>query len=204
MDDRDQMFKWMMETNLSLVAQFHNHVNVILAEKSSEIESVEELKKADKAYWKQNYENHFPKKLRETAFLLMFGHLEEMLFLLSQSFNPHKTELGKGMGIVKFKPYIKSLLNEELASSTDYQTIRGAQFVRNSLMHIAGRVSLSKNRSDLERLVREFPDSYKVKNDRIIVTVEGLKVFQTSVRGLTNTLLNKSSQQGASKAGASA
>ena len=98
MNDRVEMFKWMMVTNLSLTAQFHNHVKVILDEKSGEIDSIEELDKGNKTYWKQNYENYFPKKLRETTFLLMFGHLEEMLFLLSKSFNPNNTELGRGMG----------------------------------------------------------------------------------------------------------
>lgn len=194
MNDRSQMFKWMMETNLTLTAQFHKHVNVILGEKSAEIDSIGKLNKADKIYWKQNYERHFPKKLRETAFLLMFGHLEEMLFLLSKSFNPHRAEIGSGNGLVKFKPYIKSLLKEELSTSTDYQNIRQAQLVRNALIHIAGRVSLSRNCSELERLVRSSSELYEIENDRIIVTVEGLKLFERSVHSFTNTLLNKSSK----------
>lgn len=187
MSSSDEMFEWMMETNLSLTAQFHNHVKSILSEKSGEIDQVESLDEAQKEYWKRNYDTHFPKKLRETAFLLMFGHLEEMLFLLSKSYNPHGADLGNGIGIIKFKPYIKSLLNDELAASRDYQIIREAQLVRNSLIHIAGRISLSRSRKELESLLKKSPDSA----DRVQITAEGLKQFQLAVRGLTTTLLKK-------------
>ena len=190
MADSDEMFEWMMETNLSLTAQFHNHVKSILSEKAGEIDQIENLDEAQKEYWKRNYDTHFPKKLRETAFLLMFGHLEEMLFLLSKSHNPHGAHLGNGIGIIKFKPYIQSLLNDELAASRDYQVIREAQIVRNSLMHIAGRISLSRSRKELENLLKKSPNSYQVKADRVQITAEGLKQFQLAVRRLTTTLLN--------------
>lgn len=197
MNDQDQLFKWMMDQNLGLRAQFHDHLTKTLGDKAREIELDDSLDKGNKKYWKLNYEEHFPKKLRETTFLLIFGHLEEVLLLLSRSKNPYKVELTKGVGLVKFKPYIKSILGEELASSDDYQVIREAQFVRNSLIHIAGRVSLSKNREELEGLVKSRPMLYKVDMDRITITVEGVRRFHNAVQGLTNRLVDKSRERSA-------
>ncbi len=196
-NDHDQFFKWTMDANLGLQAQFHDYLKKALGEKAREIELDEGLDKGNKEYWRLNYQEHFPKKLRETTFLLMFGHLEEVLYLLSKSFNPYEIALAKNKsGILKFKPYIKSVLGEELSSSQDYQFIREAQVVRNSMLHIAGRISLSQDREGLEGLLKSRPNFYKASNDRITITVEGLKRFHDAVQGLTNNLVDMSRKQG--------
>ena len=90
-----EMFKWMMKNNLYWSAIFHNHIDVILKEKVKEIPEIETLSDKDKVYWKNIYENNFPKLLRNTTFLMMFGHFEEMLYLLWKQYNPSNIELTK-------------------------------------------------------------------------------------------------------------
>ena len=76
MIDENDMFGWMMENNLGWAALFHNHIDAVLKEKAKEIPISEDLEERDKIYWKDIYENNFPEKLRETTYLLMFGHCE--------------------------------------------------------------------------------------------------------------------------------
>lgn len=159
---------------------------------AKEIDNWEELDKPQRNWWKAEFEKHYPQKMLNTTFLLMFGHLEEMLLLLHKSFNPEKAGFDfKEKGIKKFKLYIKSLLGDRL---TNYQHILDAQLVRNSLIHCAGRVSLMDNKVKLEKAIRRSPDCYGVDNDRVLVKLEGLVQMQKSIHGLTNELLSKSIQ----------
>ena len=112
-----EMFKWMMKNNLNWSAIFHNHFDVILKEKVKEIPEIETLSDKDKVYWKNIYENNFPKLLRNTTFLMMFGHFEEMLYFLWKQYNPSNIELDKkGFGITKFKTFIKTTLTTDIGA----------------------------------------------------------------------------------------
>ena len=194
MIDENDMFGWMMENNLGWAALFHNHIDAVLKEKAKEIPISEELDEKDKRYWKDMYENNFPEKLRETTYLLMFGHCEEMLYLLWRDKNSKSIPLDKGHGITKFKSYIKDVLGIELGNCSDYQYLSEAQKVRNSLLHIAGRVSLSKEKEALEAIVKRNPNLYSINLDRIKISYDGLLGLQKAIRGLTKTLLNNSIQ----------
>lgn len=186
------MFKFMMANNLDWLAKFHNHVDAILKEKVKEIPDLETLSDKDKIYWKNVYENNFPKQLRNTTFLLIFGHFEEMLFLLWKNYNPSNIELDKkGYGITKFKTYIKTTLKEDLGQNNSYQQISEAQKIRNSLLHIAGRVSLSKDTKILKSIIESNSSLYEIESDRVQLSYDGVLNFQKSVRSITEKLLNQ-------------
>jgi hypothetical protein len=186
------MFKWMMENNLNWSAIFHNHIDVILKEKVKEIPEIETLSDKDKVYWKNIYENNFPKQLRNTTFLMMFGHFEEMLYLLWKHYNPSNVELDrKGFGITKFKTYIKTTLQTNIGQHHGYQQISDAQKIRNSLLHIAGRISLSKDAQALNDLIVRNPNLYSIHLDRVQLSYDGVLNFQKAVRSITEELLNK-------------
>ncbi len=191
MIDENQMFEMMLRQNISCIALYHNHVDAGLKEYLKEIEEDKELTRADKNYWKREYEINFPEKLRKTSLLLMFGHLEEMLYLLWRDKNPRSISLDRGNGVSKYKSYIKDILGS--LDNADYCHIAEAQKVRNSIIHIAGRVSLSTESEKLEKLVHNS-SCYSIDMDRIKVSVEGLTALQKSISQLTRTLLNKSIQ----------
>lgn len=185
------MFEMMLRQNISCIALYHNHVDSGLKEFLRELEEDNGLTKSDKKYWKREYEVNFPEKLRETSFLLMFGHLEEMLYLLWRDKNPASVSLDRGNGLSKYKSYIKNILGS--LDNADYCHIAEAQKVRNSIIHIAGRVSLSKKSENLKKLAQNS-SCYSIDMDRIKVSVEGLEALQKAISQLTRTLLNNSIQ----------
>lgn len=185
------MFEMMLRQNISCIALYHNHVDVALKDFLKEVEENPELSKSDKAYWKREYEVNFPEKLRETSFLLMFGHLEEILYLLWRDKNPLSIQLDRGHGVSKYKSYIKDMLGS--LNNSDYCHIAEAQKVRNSIIHIAGRVSLSSENDKLIKLANNSK-YYFIEMDRIKIKYEGLSALQKSISQLTRTLLNKSIQ----------
>jgi hypothetical protein len=186
------MFRSMMENNLNWSAIFHNHIDVILKEKVKEFPELENLSEKDRIYWEDIYKNNFPKQLRKTTFLMMFGHFEEMLFLLWKQYNPSSVELDKkGFGIIKFKTYIKTVLQVDIGQHHSYQQISDAQKVRNSLLHIAGRVSLSKETKALNSIIERNSKFYSIELDRVQLSYDGVLNFQKSVRSITEELLNK-------------
>lgn len=187
----DDAFKSMMCINLDEAAKFHNHMYSSLIGRASEIEGDPEISQTDKNYWKHYYETLFPQKLRETTFLLMFGHLEEMLELLFRRYNPQSISKDRGTGFKTYKSYVKSLLADELGENKDYNYISNALTVRNCLLHIAGRVSMSTSSRDLDRLVENNQDNFEKHNDRIYITASGLLQFQCSVRSLTDELQSR-------------
>ena len=191
MIEERQMFEMMLRQNISCIALYHNHVDSALKDFLKEIELDSEISKADKAYWKREYEVNFPEKLRETSFLLMFGHLEEMLFLLWRDKNPNSVEMDRGNGISKYKSYIKDILGT--LDNTDYCHIVEAAKVRNSIIHIAGRVTLSTESEKLKKLAQNSI-YYSIDMDRIKISVEGVSRLQKAISQLTRTLLNKSIQ----------
>lgn len=194
MIDENDMFAFMMENNLGWAALFHNHIDAVLKAKAKDIPALEDLDEKGKIYWKNIYENNFPEKLRETTFLLMFGHCEEMLYLLWRDKNSSSIPLDNRHGIPKFKSYIKSAIGGELGNCSDYQYLSEAQKIRNSLLHIAGRVSLSNEKEALESIIKRNTDLYSINLDRIKISYEGLLRLQKAIRGLTKMLLNNSIQ----------
>jgi len=185
MNNEDKLFKFMMEVNLSWTSEFHNRLNLALKEKYDDIS---DSQSSEHIRLKHVYKDGFPAKLRETTFLLMFGHFEEMMFLLWRDKNSKSISLGSGYGILKFKPYIRDILGDSLSINKDYQTIRDAQLVRNSLIHIAGRVSLSKDREKLELLIKNNSSLYYLENDRVNISIAGLQKIHSAIDGFTGTL----------------
>lgn len=193
MIEENQMFEIMLRQNISCIAMFHNHVDTALKDRLKGIAKHEDLETSDKTFWKLEYEVNYPEKLRETSFLLMFGHLEEMLHLLWRDKNPRSISLDRGYGVSKFKSYIKDILGNEFNNSTDYCHIAEAQKIRNSFLHIAGRVSLSKESNALAKLIKKSA-FYRIEMDRIKIEYDGLSALQKAISNLTRTLLNKSIQ----------
>lgn len=191
MNDEHQMFEMMLRQNISCIALYHNHVDVALKDYLKEIDEDKELSNRDKAYWKREYEVNFPEKLRETSFLMMFGHLEEMLYLLWRDKNTRSISFDRGNGVSKYKSYIKDILGS--LDNANYCHIAEAQKVRNSIIHIAGRVSLSTEKDKLINLAKNSK-YYFIEMDRIKIKYDGLSALQKSISQLTRALLNNSIQ----------
>lgn len=191
--DKTTLFKMMQAQNLNCLAMFYKHVSVAIRNIANEINEWDELDRTNKVWWKEEFETHYPQKMIDTTFLLMFGHLEEMLVLLQRSFNPQNAVIDtRECSIKKFKPYIKSLLGDHLKY---YQYLVEAHTIRNSLIHCAGRIDLMSDTAKVEKVLSRHPDLFGIKNNRIFVKLEGLAKMQKSIDELTEELLIKSMQQ---------
>lgn len=190
--DKTTLFKAMQAQNLNCLAMFYKHVSIAINDVANEIDNWEEIDRPNKVWWKAEFETHYPRKMLDTTFLLMFGHLEEMLVLLQKTFNPKKVEIDpRESSIKKFKPYIKSLLGDYLEH---YQYLLEAHIIRNSLIHCAGRIDLMNDKSKLEKVISRNPNCFGINNKRVFVKLEGLRKMQKSIHKLTEELLNKSTQ----------
>lgn len=181
--------KFATEANLEWAVLFHNHVKQALEARLCLFMESDRLSDADKNYWNDVYSNQFSKELRITTFLLFFAHLEETLFHLCSVKKYNINKLAKGYGFGKFKPIIKEILPFSLSSCKSYEVIIDAQYIRNSFLHVAGRVSLSKDRDAIHSVIKKRNADYIIKNDRVQVTPEGLLRLQTSISSLCNDLI---------------
>jgi hypothetical protein len=184
MNTDDDMFKFMMTNNLNWVVRFHNHVKNSLKQSKKEFSESDEIKQGDKDFWGHVYKDTFPKQLRTTTFLLMFGNLEEMLYLLWKKQPSNTIELARGNGITKYKPFIKHCLNGALGSSKEYSFISNASEIRNSILHVAGRISLMREPVKLRKIIECSNGLYIDKSDRIEISAEALSELQISISEL--------------------
>ena len=184
----EDMFKMMMDNNLNCVVRFHNHLNVSLNQVRKEIATWDEIDNSKKSYWAHVYEKEFPKQLRQTTFLLMFGHLEEMLHLLWKKDKKSQIELDNRNGISKYKPFIRHHLGGDLDSSEEYRFIVNAQEVRNSFLHVAGRISMMRDPKRVESIIKSSKGMYSNKSDRIKVSVEASLKLQHSIAALLESI----------------
>ncbi|WP_194757491.1 hypothetical protein [Aliidiomarina indica] len=175
-------------TNLQWHVLFHNHVKKAMSANLNQLLESDEVDNSSKLYWKEVYSNQFSQELRKTTFLLFFGHLEETLLLLQKVKCWETKDLATGYGIAKFKPMIKELLGVPLGDYEHYELLLDAQLVRNSFLHVAGRLSISKDYEKLSSVLNKRKELYIVKHDRIQVTPKGLLKLQEAVCAITNDL----------------
>ncbi|TQV76695.1 hypothetical protein FLL45_01675 [Aliikangiella marina] len=193
LSNRDNAFRWMVNTNLNFIVRAHSHINWAIKGRAEEILSFDDLSAADKNYWNHEYKVQFSSHTVKTTFLVIFSYLEEMLHLIWKTYNPNNISTEQGYGISKYKTFMKSVLGIDVGSHNAYQKISEAQLVRNSLLHAAGRISLmqeSKSKK-LLKLIEKRPNYYKNKSDRIKLTPEGLISLEQSVRTLLEELMDK-------------
>ena len=181
-------FELATKTNLKWHVLFHNHVKKAMAASLKHLLEAEDVDDSAKLYWKEVYSNQFSQELRKTTFLLFFGHLEETLRLLQQVKGWDEKDLAGGYGIAKFKPMIKGLLGVPLATYEYYEFLLDAQLVRNSFLHVAGRLSISKDHEKLLSALNKRKESYVVKHDRIHITPIGLQKLQEAVCTISSDL----------------
>lgn len=191
MNAKAEFFKMMHVHNMECILRFHEHVEYSVAEFSEKIDGWEGGDEVDNLWWKREFEKHYPDKLRQSTFLLLISHFEEVLYLLSRSFNPDSIKENRHEnGIKKYKPYIKHMLGGELGDCEEYNFIVDAYKVRNSLLHMSGRISISKNPENILSVIYKG-SFYSKEKDRIIINPEGVYSLQKSISYLLDKIVNR-------------
>ncbi|MDI9246948.1 hypothetical protein [Marinobacter sp. CHS3-4] len=177
-------FKFASANNLDWLVKFHNHVKALFGEAQQEIDDLEDqhLRK----FWSDVYSNQFPKSLRTAVFLMMFGHIEEMLILLSKGKDvAPDSRLG---GLEKYKPIVKEALGDEIAQFEPWQFLMEAAQIRNTILHSAGRPSLMRKPEKVEQIIQKRSNCYHLKMDRIEIRPEGLRLLANYTRDFIDRL----------------
>ncbi|WP_185839956.1 hypothetical protein [Vibrio cholerae] len=170
--------------NLSNITKFHNHIFDFFKEKLNTLKVDEQVNPGYANWLKDEYEVHLPNQLRKSTFLMIFGHLEESLYLLwAENGKPECLE-HKAFGLKKYKKFLSCYVHMDLSCNDDYQFVLNCQLIRNAIIHIAGRVSLSKDSEKLKMVIEQHKDCFQINNDRVNITSIGLSKFQQSVDSL--------------------
>lgn len=174
-----------MHHNLNQLVQFHNHVHGFFNTNLAGSQKDEELSQKEKILLKLEYETHLPNNLRQSVFLMMFGHLEEHLYLAWTSNGRNKEEKNDSAdGIKKFKKLFTNL-KVDLKTDQDYQLIVDAYKVRNAFIHTAGRVDFIKKPEEIESVVSKHNKFFEITNKRVNLTNVGILNFNRSVAAFT-------------------
>jgi len=177
-----------MHNNLNQITGFHNHVHGFFNDNLSDSQNSTDITIAQKSLLKSEYESNLPNQLRKSVFLMMFGHLEECLYLSWKVAGSPDCVKESDNSLKKYSEFFTKHLKVSLGSNESYRYITDCQFVRNSIIHIAGRVSLSKHRAQLESLIKRNKECFVIENDRIYLTNKGISKFQKSVATFTEQI----------------
>jgi hypothetical protein len=174
-----------MQHNLNQIVQFHNHVHGFFNTNLAGSQADENLSKKEKTLLTLEYESHLPNQLRKSVFLMMFGHLEEHLFLSWCDHGRIQEEKNdRADGIKKFKNLFVNL-KVDLLTDQNYQLIVDAYKIRNAIIHTAGRIDFIKKPEELEGAVNKHNKYFEIRNKRVYVTCEGIFHFNRAVAEFT-------------------
>ncbi|EMI4394605.1 hypothetical protein V6473_004546 [Vibrio parahaemolyticus] len=178
-----------MQHNLDLLTKFHNHVHGFFNDNLGLSQADDSLDRSQKNWLKSEYEVHLPNQLRKSVFLMMFGHLEEHLYLSWVEYGEPNCLNNRAYGLKKYNQFFTNYVGLNIGSDGDYQYLTDCQVVRNAIIHTAGRVSLLKEPDQLERVISKNKGCFETKNDRVYITHEGLHRFQKSVSAFTGKVI---------------
>lgn len=177
----DKLFRWAANTNLNHVIKFHNEVRRLFKIQfqslgSPKNESDIETKALRDIYFQ------FDGLLRIKTFLMLFSHTEEWLFHLCAGAQPPPDR--RRSGIERFKPSLQALGAD--LSGGGWQFLKDAENVRNCLLHANGRLTLCKNRTEVQDTVKKYVHELDIAQDRIVVHPLFLEKFVSEIDKFLN------------------
>jgi len=184
----NKLFSWANKNNLQLIVQFHNEQRRLMRNQIVTINKKldacnDKDERRELLYAKTVYTNTFDKMLCTNTFLMMYSHLEEFLYHVRKSFG--RKQVGNDPGSVKrFKELIKNVIGLDLNKDREWEFICDCGKVRNCLLHANGRVSISTDKNDLERIINKSCDGLSVKLDRIELSGKLLDKFSNTIESL--------------------
>jgi hypothetical protein len=170
-DIKKTTFSWAMTHNLQLIIKFHNEQRRLMKNQVSainkELNSCNDQHKRKKLlYEKEIYISTFDSLLSINTFLMMYSHLEEFLYHVWKSFGKEQAVSGSG-SLKRFKKIIRNVLGLDLNQDREWELLCDYEKVRDCILHANGRVSISKDKNDLERMINKSCGLLSKKKDRI-------------------------------------
>ncbi|MEK0337701.1 MAG: hypothetical protein QQN41_09750 [Nitrosopumilus sp.] len=190
-DINKKIFCWAMTHNFQLIIKFHNEQrrlmkNQVIAinEKLNSCNDHHERK--DLLYAKEVYINTFDNLLSINTFLMMYSYLEEFLYHVWKSFGKEQAVSGSG-SLKRFKEIIRNVLGLDLNQDREWELLCDYEKVRDCILHANGRVSISKDKNDLDRIIRKSCGHLSKKKDRLELSGE----YLDSVSKIMDSLIKR-------------
>jgi len=168
------LFRFAAQHNLSLIVRFHNEVRASLAKKLAETDGLLNTTKAHQGriallVQRDHHSKVFEEMLRCTTFLLMYAHAEEWFYHVWRTY-ARTCEVTFRGSIKRFKPVLKDGLKLDLSNDKNWRCLCDAEKVRDCLLHVNGRVSLTKNPDEIRKIAHERGLILEESLDRIEVS----------------------------------
>ena len=111
---------------------------------------------------------------------MLYSHLEEFLYHVWKSFGK-ELEVKDSGSLHRFKNIIKNILCIDLSQDREWELLCDYEKIRDCILHANGRVSISKDKNDLERIINK-PCSHLIKKkDRIELSGEYLDSVSNTI-----------------------
>jgi len=191
---KKKVFNWSMMHNLQLIIEFHNMQHQMMKNQVSAINRKlnsckDKNEKKKLLIVKNTYINTFDGLLNINTFLMMYSHLEEFLYHTWKSFDKDQVISGSG-SLKRFKPIIENVLKLDLNQDHEWELLCDYEKIRDCILHANGRVSISKNRNDLERIINKSFSQISMKKDRIELSGEFLDSVSITIESLIKRIEN--------------
>lgn len=166
-----KIFSWAMTHNLQLIIKFHNEQRRLMKNQVSAINEKlnycnDQHERKELLYAKEVYINTFDSLLSINTFIMMYSHLEEFFYYVWKTFGKEQPVSGSG-SLQRFKEIIRNILDLDLNHNRDWELLCDYEKVRDCLLHANGKVSISRNKNDLERIIKKSCGHLSKKQDRI-------------------------------------
>ena len=169
---KNKLIKFAAMNNLNFVVRFHNVMRGMIRRALSELELENGTKTKQVG---QSQYHRFDEAIQINAFLMLYSHVEEWLYLISKK-TPTKP---KGLSLGRFKPPLKALGVD--LSCKAWELMMDSEKLRNCILHANGRVDLSRDKDVLEKIIAKYSDELKIVNQRLRIGPQYLERFATHI-----------------------
>ncbi|BCA97334.1 hypothetical protein TUM19329_36950 (plasmid) [Legionella antarctica] len=131
----------------------------------------------------------FDRMLNINTFLMVYsfleGELEQVTKYNNISIDTSKVE----SSICRYEPLINSYNNNKLSESREWNTIRTASKIRNTLLHCGGIIEGSANQSCITQLTQSSKSGVTSVEGKLTLTAEYLSKFVLSVKSIKSIVV---------------
>lgn len=187
-DIKKKVISWSILHNLQLIVNYHNEQRKLMRNHIITIERKLTLcnnksERKELLYTKNLYVDTFDGLLRINTFLMLYSQLEEYLYHIWKIYDKGQT-LNNSGSLQRFKKIIGHVLIIDLSQDHEWNLLCDYEKVRNCILHANGRISISKNKKELETIINKSLGHLSKKKDRIELTGKFLESVANTIESL--------------------
>lgn len=188
--------KFFAQCNLNMHIQFYNNHKRLVRNEIAKIDQklagqnlpADQLQKLP--YTKTVYLTSYHQHMMINCFLTMYSHFEECLANTCNFFSKNMPE-SRRSGLERFKDHFKKEHCVKLADGPHWCFLCDCGKARNVLLHAAGNITLTRDRQEVEDLVKRNTVYFGIENSRIVPKEQLLMKFFKAIPDFTKWLTDQ-------------